>query len=73
MPPQVQASAMLLLLTMKVKDMELGRFLKIGRFIPQFNSGHPTSPQLLSKRVGTVTSAITHVWLTRTGYNAMDE
>jgi len=32
-----------------------------------------TSPQLLSKRVGTVTSAITHVSLTRTGYNANNE
>lgn len=34
LPPQVRASAMLLLLTMKVKGMELDRFLKIGRFIP---------------------------------------
>ena len=33
----------------------------------------PTSLQLFSKRVGTVTSAITHVSLTRTGYNAIDE
>jgi hypothetical protein len=40
LPPQVRASAMLLLLTMKVKGMESGRFLKIGRFIPKFNSGH---------------------------------
>jgi hypothetical protein len=33
----------------------------------------PTSPQLLYKHVGTVTSAITHVSVTRNGYNAIDE